>query len=166
MTNFCPCSFDLMAEISKKGDADAWIQRALQRGNTTAPRGTNGTASGGARAGPTIEIDMVSTNPEVEAQRRLEREAEVARMRQENALPVWLQETQDPKAQRLRAQAEQGTASSTVEDAAESSNTQSAADQEDCEWDGSVIDLASAMSLTISRFRPGQVRFNGPGRRG
>jgi hypothetical protein len=132
-------SFDLMAEISKKGDADAWIQRALRRGNTTAPRGAIGTATGGALAGPSIEIDMVSTNPETEAQRRLEREAEAARMRQENALPVWLQETQDPNGQRLRAQPEQGASSSAIDDVVQASNTQLAADQEDCEWICSVL---------------------------
>jgi hypothetical protein len=153
-----------MTEISSKGDSDAWIQRAILRQHPGGPRNAVGIATGGALPGPSIEIDMTSTNPELEAQRRLEREAEAARMRQENALPVWLQETQDPKAQRLREQAKQDAGSSLVDDVGQAGTSQIAADQEDCE-SGSVVLM---LKETESRYflRPSSVCFDGQGGRG
>lgn len=122
-----------MSEINRKGDSEAWIRRALQRRNPAGSRDGVGIATGGAQAGPSIAIDMVSTNPEAEAQRRLEREAEMARMRQENALPVWLQDNQDPNAKRLRLQKEQEAAATRMEDSEYAKNGDVAAVDNDCE---------------------------------
>lgn len=121
-----------MSEINKKGDSEAWIRRALQRRAPAGSRDAVGFATGGAQAGPSIAVDMVSTNPEAEAQRRLEREAEVARMREENALPVWLQDNQDPNAQRLRLQKEQEAAAARIEDSSQAKNGEIAAVDNDC----------------------------------
>lgn len=119
-----------MAEIARNGDSDAWIRRALQRRDPNAALPDVGFATGGARVGPSIEIDMVSSNPEAEAQRRLEREAEAARRREENALPIWLQQTQDPNARSKGAQVVQGNPDL---DEAGLPGESEAAEREDCE---------------------------------
>lgn len=104
--------FDSMEIISSQGGSEQWRKRADEHLRRRAAAGESGsTLSGllppltsassgaGSRAGPSVSVDMTTTDPEMEAARRAERQAEVERMREQNALPVWLQ--QDVLGQRI-----------------------------------------------------------------
>jgi hypothetical protein len=75
---------------------------------------------------------MVSNNPEAEAQRRLEREAEAAKKRQENALPGWWQETQDPN-QPAVARGSKDAVDAHVDTKTQTAKGEAVNDQDDCE---------------------------------
>lgn len=133
--------FDAMEIIARQGGSEQWRQRAEQRlkqkggalSNLSLPLAS--ASSSTSNAGPSVSVDMTTTNPEVEAARRAERQAEVERMREQNALPVWLQ--QDVLGQKIPSKDQQREEAYRRDAAAaQNQNDDSAAgNMEDCEWE-------------------------------
>lgn len=94
-------SFDIETEIKRTGTSDEWKLRARQRTDPSATLRDIQEAQGGARRAASVEIDMVSSDPALEAARREQKEREAERQLQENALPSWWETTQDPNAPKI-----------------------------------------------------------------
>jgi transcription initiation factor TFIIE subunit alpha len=106
-------SFDVETEIRKTGTSDEWKLRARQRTDPNATLRDVQEAQGGARRAASVEIDMVSNDPALEAARREQREREAERQLQENALPSWWETTQDPNAPKITNRRQDSTTNNT-----------------------------------------------------
>lgn len=155
-------SFDLAREIARKGDSDAWKLRARQRVDPSATMRDVQESQGGARRATSVEIDMVSNDPVLEAAQRERREREAERQRQENALPSWWETTQDPNAPRT---AQQQTAGTEAEAGTENVNVGPTSQMEDdCTSIGCLMTLDGVTDAFCSFYnRLCSICVHGPG---